>query len=207
MRIDSITCGLIKNNNYFIIEGDECLIIDISDFSAVDKFIQENHLKVKGVLLTHSHWDHLMGVEEFVKKYNAKVYLGSRKPNYITKKEFDYTKEKYGVTVEFDADVIYLEEGENTVDQFNFYVIETPGHTYCSVVYYFKQEGIMFTGDFLFKGTIGITTSMYSNKELMEESLRKILNYPDEIVIYPGHGAVSILGEEKRSNMFLKRAR
>ena len=100
MRVESVTCGIINNKNYFIIDGDECLVVDISDFAAVDKFIQENNLKVKGVLLTHSHWDHLMGVEEFLKKYNTKVYLGSGKPNYITKNEFDYTKEKYGITVE-----------------------------------------------------------------------------------------------------------
>ncbi len=205
MRVESVTCGIINNKNYFIIDGDECLVVDISDFDAVDKFIQENNLKVKGVLLTHSHWDHLMGVEEFLKKYNTKVYLGSGKPNYITKNEFDYTKEKYGITVEFNADVDFLDEGENAVEQFKFDVIETPGHTYCSVIFYFKDEKIMFTGDFLFKGTIGIVTSMYSNEELMNESLRKIRKYPDDVTIYPGHGAASTLGEEKKSNMHLNK--
>ncbi len=203
MNIHRIMCGLIKNNNYIIERDGTGIVVDLSDFESVDKYINEKNIKICAILLTHSHWDHLFGVERFVKKYNVPVYLGSKKPNYIDKKEFEYTIEKYGVKVSFDVKVNLLNEGPHNINGFNFEVIEVPGHTYCSVIYYFKGEKSMFTGDFLFRKAVGIVNTKYSNKELMSESISLIKRYSDDIIIYPGHGPLTILGREKRENPYL----
>ena len=79
---------------------------------------------------------------------------------------------------------------------FDTEVIDTP-HMFDSKVFYFKKEKVMFTGDFIFKGTIGRTDLYGGNFKQMKESLKNIITYPDDIKIYPGHGPSSTLGEEK----------
>ena len=80
---------------------------------------------------------------------------------------------------------------------FDFDVIETPGHTDDSVTYYFKEDKIMFTGDFIFYRSIG-RTDLGGNDKDMLDSLEIIKKYPDDIKIYPGHGLSTILGDEKK---------
>lgn len=80
---------------------------------------------------------------------------------------------------------------------FKFEVIETPGHTFDSKTFYFKDENIMFVGDFIFKSSIG-RTDLGGNDKDMIDSLKMIEKYPDEIIIYPGHGPYTTLGAEKK---------
>ncbi len=99
-----------------------------------------------------------------------------------------------------------LEELENTYNIkhntfpkiFNYEIIKTPGHSSDSITFYFKDEKIMFTGDFLFYHTIGRCDLPTGNIEDMQKSLKQISKYPDDIKIYPGHGKNTILGEEKK---------
>ena len=81
---------------------------------------------------------------------------------------------------------------------FSYEIIKTPGHASDSLTFYFKDEKIMFTGDFLFYHTIGRCDLESSNPKDMIESLKKIQTYPDDTLIYPGHGKSSILKEEKK---------
>ena len=89
-----------------------------------------------------------------------------------------------------------LEEKEYNIDSFNFRVIYTPGHKEDCISIYFEKEKIMFTGDFLFKGTIGRTDLLCSNHDDMMKSLNKISKYEKDIKVYPGHGHSTILGDE-----------
>lgn len=81
--------------------------------------------------------------------------------------------------------------------KFDFEIIETPGHTNESRTFYFKKNNIMFTGDFIFKSSIGRTDLGGSDKDMIS-SLEMIKSYPDDIIIYPGHGPNTTLGEEKK---------
>lgn len=84
-----------------------------------------------------------------------------------------------------------------TVECFNYKIISTPGHTEDSVSFYFPDEKVMFTGGFLFHGTIGRTDFPGGSKQQMQKSLELIKRYPDNIAIYPGHGEETVLGNEK----------
>ncbi len=85
-------------------------------------------------------------------------------------------------------------------------VIKTPGHYHDSLTFYFKDEKVMFTGDFLFKDSIGRVDLYGSNKEDMKNSLKLIKNYPNDVIIYPGHGQESTLGIEKeRFDFYIER--
>ena len=84
---------------------------------------------------------------------------------------------------------------------FKYEIIETPGHTFDSKTFYFKDNNIMFTGDFIFKSSIG-RTDLGGNDQDMKESIESFKQYDDNIIIYPGHGPKTTLGEEKINFIF-----
>ena len=90
----------------------------------------------------------------------------------------------------------------NHLNDFNYKVLKTPGHTDDSLTFYFEDDNIMFTGDFLFYHTIGRCDFPNSSIKDMFDSLKLISKYSDDIVIYPGHGISSVLKEEKKRFKF-----
>ena len=90
-----------------------------------------------------------------------------------------------------------IEINKDFSEYFDYEVIETPGHTFDSRVFYFKKINTMFTGDFIFYHSIG-RTDLGGNDKDMQESLEMIKNYPDDTILYPGHGEPTTLGEEKK---------
>jgi len=95
-----------------------------------------------------------------------------------------------------------LNEGSNNMDNFKFDIIHTLGHSDDSITIYFKDDKVMFTGDFLFNQTIGRTDLPGGSREMMLNSIEMIKEYDNEIIIYPGHGESTILGHEKRYNPY-----
>jgi len=116
----------------------------------------------------------------------------------ITHYHFDHIgalellKEKYNIN-----------ENNYNIDGFSFEVIDTPGHTSDSKTYYFKDDNIMFVGDFIFKNGIGRMDLPTGNKEEMIKSLNKIFTYPLDTIIYPGHGEETTLKDEKKNIDYL----
>lgn len=170
MRIKIVQVGELKENCYIVEKNNKCLIIDPgSEFNKIKENIDK---EVIGILITHSHYDHVGALKETKNYYNIKVY--------------EYKN---------------LKEGKITIGPFDIEVIYTKGHTNDSVTYYFKEEKIMFTGDFLFKNSIG-RTDLGGNTKDMIESINKIKHYDDSIKIYPGHGEYTTLSSEKENNEF-----
>lgn len=128
-----------------------------------------------GILITHYHFDHIGALDELLNYKNVPIY--------------DYK----------------LNEKEYEFNSFKFKIIKTPGHTDDSVTFYFYQDNTMFTGDFLFKESIGRTDLETGDDLKMSESIKKIKAYNDNITIYPGHGDISTLGYEFINNYFLMR--
>lgn len=128
---------------------------------------------LKAILITHSHPDHIGALDDFKKNYDVPIY-----------------------------DFYNLKEGVNKIDEFEFYVLKTPGHREDSLTYIFDK--VMFTGDFVFKGSIGRTDLETGNMIEMIASIKKIKEYDDSYIIYPGHGDKTTLGYEKLNNMFFK---
>lgn len=159
--------------NCYIIEKNEQCII-IDPGDDVEKIISNITYPPVAILITHNHFDHVGALISLKEKYNVPVY------NYNN-----------------------LKEGELSTGIFKIDVIYTPGHTSDSLTFYFKEVEVMFTGDFLFKGTIGRTDLPTGNIEEMRKSIRKILAYSDIIKVYPGHGEDTTLGLEKKYNNYL----
>lgn len=160
--------------NCYIIEKDDKCII-VDPGDEFEVIDKNITSKVVAILITHNHFDHIGALEKLKNKYNVKVY--------------DYNN---------------LEEGKLVIDNFNIEVIFTKGHTNDSVTYYFKEENIMFTGDFLFKDSIGRVDLPTGNMIEMKNSIKKIKKYPDNTIIYPGHGESTSLNYEKQNNYYFE---
>ena len=171
MRIETIVVGDLFTNCYLLFNDDnkEVLIVDPGDDS--DKIIDEiKEYKVLGILVTHTHDDHIGAIPDITDKYKCPIY------------------DRYN-----------LEEKEYTIGSFKFNVIYTPGHINDQLVYYFKDEKKMFVGDFIFKNSIGRTDLPNGDEMEMKKSIDKILKYPKDIKLYPGHGDVTSLKEEEKT--------
>lgn len=200
MDILTYPLGELRANCYLVIQNDKCIIIDPADSAYfILESIQRKNLKLIAMLATHGHFDHVMAVGE--------VQLSFRVPLYIFEEDIFLLK-RTNETAKFflghDSHVIEpqiilkLKEGKNIIDGFEFETIKTPGHTPGGCCFFMKKEGIIFTGDTLFKDGIGRYDFSYSNKKDLDLSLKKLCNLPEETSVYPGHGVSTTIGEEKK---------
>jgi len=175
MEIKKVITGYLDENCYVLIKNGSCLVVDPGDnFPKIKAEVGEN--KILGVLITHSHFDHIGALRNFLTKKSIKIFKKSN-----------------------------LEEKEYTIGDFKFKCIYTPGHSKDSVTFFFEEENFMLVGDFIFNESIGRTDLPGGSAEEMQESINKILEYSDNITIYPGHNETTTLGYEKENNPYLKR--
>lgn len=122
----------------------------------------------------------------------------------ITHNHFDHI----GALSYFDKSIIHnfsnLEEKEYNIDNFKFDVIYTPGHSSDSVSYFFNDINSLFSGDFIFYESIGRCDLPTGDYNIMKESIKKIKNYPKDMIIYPGHGEYTTLRHEIENNIYFK---
>lgn len=174
MNLETIVIGQLETNCYILSKDGKCLIIDPGDnVNFIISKIDELEVKPVGIIITHNHEDHIGAVKDLIEVYEINSY--------------DYNT---------------LFEQKHFLDPFKFQVIYTPGHSEDSITIYFYDYGIMFTGDFLFKNTVGRTDLSGGSFKDMLNSIVKIKEYNDDIKIYPGHGLSTTLGYEKEHNKY-----
>ncbi len=200
MQIKRFILGDLMTNCYVAYDGDtkDCVIIDPAVYSEkVVNFIDKNQLKVNCILLTHCHFDHIMGCNQLIEKYNTKALISEFDGKHITElnREFAEIKDINADAVLKDGDKIKF--GNTTLN-----VIETPGHTPGGVSFY--TDGVLFSGDTLFKLSVGRTDFLMGNFNHLEGSIKKLYNLPDETVVHSGHGFSTKIGAEKASNPFVR---
>ena len=194
-------------NTCIVIDNNDCVAIDPSKaYDGIVKFIEKNNLTLKAVLLTHGHFDHTRGVEILLHQYQVPLYIGFYDEDYLTspyKNLSAFMKDgPHSLSVEATtiSDKEIIRELKEDIE-----VIETPFHTRGSVCYYLKDSGVLFSGDTLFKSSIGRDDFPGSCPKEKDRSLSKLMNLPDDVKVYPGHGLFTFIGEEKKYNPFVKR--
>ena len=191
------------SNCYLLYNGNDVYIIDPScKYEVIKTYLKEEDI-VKGVLITHGHIDHIFYIEEIQKEFDCLVYmhknclelLGDEDKNcsslFRMPKKFEINKEK----------IVFVSEG-NIIDGL-IKVLYTPGHSFDSLM--FLVEDYLFTGDTLFKESIGRTDFYSGNLKLLSDSIRKIYSLKRNLKIYPGHEGGSDLEYEKLNNYYVKK--
>lgn len=212
LKIKTIQCNMLAENCYIVSNNDnECIIIDCGahsngEYAYIEQYISDNALTPKMHLLTHGHFDHIMGAKWIFEKYGCAPIICSEDVNiYNNIKE---EAENFGFTLDHNLPPVTrcLNDGD-TIDfgSCTFNVIHTPGHSRGSIVFYCASEHIAFTGDTLFNGSIGRTDLPGGSMFQIINSLRKLTQLPDDTTVYPGHGSKTTIGYELATNPYLDR--
>jgi len=205
MRVETFTLGELQENAYLLLDDDrpEAVVIDPGDYpTRLVNRIEEAGKTLAAILLTHGHWDHVNGVRELRRAFDAPIYLHEADrtlyEHVVEQAEF------FGFHAEPQPPVTHtLRDGDVVqIGPFRFEVLHTPGHTPGGVCFKIGQE--VFVGDALFAGSIGRSDLPGgSHQQLIKGIRRKILTLDDSITLYPGHGPPTTVGEERTSNPFL----
>lgn len=206
LELDKCVLGMVYTNCYFLKnkETGELLLVDPAD--APEKIVQkieEMQAKPVGILLTHGHYDHILAVEDIKEKYGLKVYACSKEQEML--REPSMNMSGYGGrATSIKPDVLLNDLEVFTAAGFSVQMIHTPGHTPGSCCYYLKDEGVLFSGDTLFYGSVGRTDFPGGSTADIVRSLHKLVdNLPEETEVFPGHDASTTIGYEKRYNPFV----
>ena len=210
IQVKQFILNPFQENTYVVFdETGEAVIIDPGCYTLPEQekivdFINSKNLKVKYLLNTHGHIDHILGIDSLKKLYNVEciahaddIPLIQTSPSHAL---------MFGLV--FDKIPIIdkqIKHGDNiSFGNSSFEVIHTPGHSKGGVCFYSSKQKILFSGDTLFRGSIGRTDLMDGNYESLIHSIKhRILKLDDDVVIYPGHGDSTTIEYEKRNNPFL----
>ncbi len=209
MHIHSFTVGPFSENTYLLTEGGKALVVDPGffeehEFEALRDKMKQEEVDPIGVLLTHAHVDHVLGLHRLLDHKDLPVYLSDR-DRYLWNR-FEPQARMFGFNVKgFDFEPEVLPAGGPwEVGPFRFEVLYTPGHAPDHVSLYREEEGVVIAGDALFRQGIGRTDLYKGDFKLLERSIReKLYTLPEDTEVYPGHGPKTTIGYEKKNNPFV----
>ena len=186
-----------NGNSYVVICGEESYIVDPGGFDMTESlnYIKENGLNLKGILLTHGHYDHIIGIPEILEYKNVPVYISERDYDFLFDSSLSLS---IWLDLDFklseDAEVIKLKENDEI---FGLKIIETPGHTHGGICYYNEKDKILISGDTIFKMNYGRTDLPTGNMGDMKKSISKLMELPGDVIVYPGHGGETTIENER----------
>lgn len=195
----------LVSNTYVIADDDlRCVIVDPGKGNdKLIEFINKHELKPTAILLTHGHIDHIRGVDRLAKAYNLDTYIHYLDEEMLTDEELNLsTHMGEPLTVKSKIKTV-TDNDELNLFKEKIVVIHTPFHTKGSVCYYLPEKKILFTGDTLFRQSIGRDDLPNNERHKRAESLNKIKKLPKDVTIYPGHGPNTTLESELLNNHFL----
>jgi len=190
-------------NTYFLIKNGECIVVDPgTGFDKIKSFSED--IEIKYIFLTHCHYDHISAVPEIISETGAKLCCTSECAENIKNSDINLTEFGLGRKLCIENVDIILKEEE--VFDFNGEIIttiKTPGHTSCSTCFMFGDN--LISGDTVFLRNVGrwdLPTG--DGRQLVKTIKDKIFTLDENLNIYPGHGAKTSVGYEKKFNLFIK---
>ena len=202
MIIKRFIAGRLENNIYLVADekSSEAVLIDATqDLPEIQKAVKDLGVKVKYILLTHGHFDHILGLNSLKKSLNAPAVIC--KDDLVISDNINEFTRLFGlpdsVPPKYD---MYIKDGDEILlGSYKIKVIHTPGHTEGGVCY--LVDGKLFSGDTLFRGSVGRTDLFGGNFGKLSDSIKnKLFKLDDKIEVFPGHGDMTTIGFEKKYN-------
>ncbi len=204
LEIKTLVVGQLEANCYIIYDpgNREAMVVDPGDEpDRILDLITTDNLKVRHIVCTHTHFDHVGAIPELREKTEARIV--------IHKDEAEIYEAARDMAALWGYDVdplpppdIYVTEGDEIkTGSLVFRVMHTPGHSPGGICLY--GNGIVITGDTLFAGSVGRTDFPGGDIDLLKGSFKRLMSLPDDTVVLPGHGPRSTIGREKRENFFI----
>lgn len=206
MIVKKYNVGMYQTNCYLLVDekSKECVIIDPGDVSEkLNLDISSNNYNVKFIIFTHGHFDHIGGMEYYMSLFEKSTVLMHKFDILSVLAEYDvfniFMKNK-GETVK--KITLHSENNKYVLGDTEICIIHTPGHSRGGISVY--VDGILFSGDTLFKHSIGRTDFIDGDFDELKKSVRKLYELPDDTVVYPGHGDSTTIINEKINNPYVR---
>ncbi|HIX48893.1 MAG TPA: MBL fold metallo-hydrolase [Candidatus Mediterraneibacter caccavium] len=207
MKVGKFVLGPVATNCYIGIneETKECFIVDPATCPPeFVSYIKNAGLTVKAVLLTHGHFDHIMGLDALLKEFPVPVYAHEAERDVLESEQLNSSASMLGQPYSFSGADYVTNRQELRIAGFEIRVIYTPGHTIGGCCYYIEKEKTLFSGDTLFHGSVGRTDLPTGSMGQLVSSVRdRLFVLPDDTKVYPGHMEETTIGYEKKYNPFI----
>jgi len=211
LTVQPFTFKPVQENTYVVYnEKGQCCIIDPGCYFASEElelknFIEQNHLQPVYLLNTHCHLDHIFGNKFIYRTYNLTLWL-----NKLEKPVLEYgpiSGQQWQLVFDnYDAELNFIEEGDVIrMGDDELQVLFTPGHSPGHLSFYSKENKFVISGDVLFQDSVGRTDLPGGDFTILEESIKtKLYTLPADTIVFPGHGDTTTIGDEMKTNPFVK---
>jgi hydroxyacylglutathione hydrolase len=207
MDVRMFTVGMVAENSYIFRrdDSDRALIIDPGD--EPEKLlgaIEQLGVTLEGILLTHTHFDHVGAVAPVARATGAEVWVPEIEKGVLADINAFVPWPGFGPFEDYDAEHTVAGGEKLELAGFEIDVLFTPGHSPGHVTFSIPDEAVLFSGDVLFQGSVGRTDLPGGDWPTLLESIRSLVDgFPAETTVYPGHMGITTLGAERASNPFL----
>ena len=212
IKVSRFVCNMLQENAYVVSdESCEAVVIDCGalydmERNAIIRYIKDNELKPVHLLCTHGHFDHVIGNDTITHEFGLKPEVAAEDKHLMNLKK--QLKDMMGMDYDNEVPPIGRLLTANDIIGFGTHsikILPTPGHTPGSVTFYIETEHVAFTGDTLFKMSIGRTDFEGGSWTDMTNSLINVLaKLPANTKVYPGHGEPTTIGDELRYNPYMR---
>jgi len=207
LSVDRYELGPIGTNSYVVRANDdarEAVVIDPGDAERLVSALEQRRASCAAILITHGHWDHLVGVAGLAAATSSPVHMAADERMLLE----DATRwaPAFAQLQPYAPDVLLAGDETLELAGVTFQTLRVPGHSPAHLAYY--AEGCLFSGDVLFAGSVGRTDLPGASWDRLVESIRTLADrFPPDTIVYPGHGPETTLGTELERNPFLAELR
>ncbi len=206
LRVEHDVIGMCGTNTYYLFNEDngEAVIVDpAGDPMRIRDRITASGARPTAILVTHGHFDHVLALDDIRDMYKIPAYIGNNEEGVLHDASANLSRSFTGKDIILDADVYVKDGQEFQVAGCTVQALEVPGHTVGGMCYYFKDEGILFSGDTLFCESVGRSDFPGGSASALVRGIKnKLFVLPDDTMVYPGHMEETTIGSEKKYNPF-----